>query len=136
MPFIPYIHFEDCCAEAMAFYMKVFGGSDMMSMTYHDAPEDAGMPPSDRIMHAQFALPDGSLLMASDNPVGLPGLPQQAVSVSYSCDTVERAKGLYDQLNEGGEVIMPFEATFFSQGFGMTKDRFGTHWMIMGPDAT
>ena len=26
---------------------------------------------------------------------------------------------------------MPWGATFFAPGFGMVRDRFGTHWMVM-----
>ena len=28
---------------------------------------------------------------------------------------------------------MPFAATFWSPGFGMVKDRFGTPWMVNVP---
>ncbi|MCM2336658.1 MAG: VOC family protein, partial [Pseudomonas sp.] len=30
----------------------------------------------------------------------------------------------------GGTVRMPFEETFWAQGFGMCVDRFGTPWMV------
>ncbi len=134
MPFIPYIHFDDCCAQAMTFYVEVFGGTDLVFMPYSSAPPEAGFGASDRVMHSSFQMADGSMLMASDNPPGMPSYPQQAVSISVSYDTVDEARAIYDKLDAEGDVIMPFEATFFSQGFGMTRDKFGTHWMIMGPD--
>lgn len=43
------------------------------------------------------------------------------------------ASGWFDRLAEGGAVIQPFGPTFFSPGFGMVKDRFGTHWIISTP---
>ena len=40
-------------------------------------------------------------------------------------------RALYDRLSDGGEVIDPYGEKFFSPGFGMVRDRYGTHWMIM-----
>ena len=45
--------------------------------------------------------------------------------------TVADAKGLFDALAGGGQVTMPFGKTFYSDGFGMLVDRFGTPWMVM-----
>ena len=42
---------------------------------------------------------------------------------------------VFDALAEGGEIQMPFEATFWSPGFGMLADRWGTPWMVnVGPE--
>ena len=37
---------------------------------------------------------------------------------------------VFDALAVGGQVTMPFAATFWSPGFGMVTDRFGTPWMV------
>ncbi len=126
---MPYIHFDGTCAEAMAFYAGVFGGTDMMSMRYSEAPAESGASPSDRIMHCQFNAAGGTL-MASDFPPGMDAQPQQAMSVMIEPATVPEAQTAFDRLTEGGTVIMPFGPTFWSPGFGMLKDRFGTHWII------
>lgn len=133
MSFSPYIHFQGNCAEAMTFYADVFGASDLSMMKYADAPEDVGgSKDSGRIMHAYMTV-DGGVLMGSDFPDGVEGDPQKAVSVSFSVKDVDKGRALYDRLLEGGDVIMPYEKTFWSPGFGMLRDRFGTHWMISVP---
>jgi PhnB protein len=134
MSFTPYIHFQGNCAEAMEAYARIFGATDLHMWRYKDAPPDAGMTPSDKVMHAAMTV-GGQRLMASDFPPGMEGDPQKAVSVSHSVKDVDQGRKLFDQLAEGGAVAMPFGPTFFSKGFGMVRDRFGTHWMIMGPDA-
>lgn len=131
MTFIPYLHFPGTCAEAMAFYADVFGATDLSLMRYSDAPPDSGMPPSDLVMHSQLSLPGGRL-MASDYPPGM-GEPQQGVSVLTSPGGIEASQAAFDRLCAGGAVVMPFGPTFWSPGFGMVKDRFGTHWIV---DAT
>ncbi|WP_372841058.1 VOC family protein [Phaeovulum sp.] len=127
MSFVPYLHFEGRCAEAMAFYADLFGATDLQLMRYSEAPGDQALP-SDRIMHAQFSLADG-VLMASDYPPG-PSERQAAVSVMTTPATVAEGYRLHAALAEGGAEIMPFGPTFWSPGFGMVKDRFGTHWII------
>ena len=37
----------------------------------------------------------------------------------------------FDALADGGEVVMPLSQTFFASSFGMLRDRFGMHWMVM-----
>lgn len=97
-------------------------------------PEAGPVVPSRRIMHAHLVLAGGASLMASDFPEGMPGEPQAAVSISHAVPDVASGTRLYDRLGKGGTAIMPFGPTFWSPGFGMLKDRFGTHWMlIVGP---
>ena len=133
MSFTPYIHFQGNCAEAMTFYAQVFGATDLWFQKYADAPEDVGVPTtSDKIMHAHFSV-HGQSLMASDFPDGHEGDPQKAVSISFAVNTLEEGHVIFDQLAKGGDVLMPFSKTFWSPGFGMLKDRFGTHWMVSIP---
>lgn len=134
MSFSPYIHFQGTCAEAMRFYADVFGATDLMLMRYADAPPDSGMPAGgDGIMHASLTV-GGQHLMASDFPPGMPGEAQAAVSVTHATDDVEKGRAIFTKLLQGGAEVMPYGPTFWSHGFGMLKDRFGTHWMVMGPD--
>jgi PhnB protein len=37
---------------------------------------------------------------------------------------------IFNALADGGQVTMPFAKTFWSPGFGIFTDRFGTPWMI------
>lgn len=137
MSFDPYIHFQGNCRAAMTAYQALFGGR-LELMPYSAAPEwpegtPEAMKSSDLVMHGTLALPDGRMLMASDFPPGMGGDPQQAVSISHTAPSVDRAKAVFASLLEGGAVIMEFQPTFWSDGFGMVKDRFGTHWMISSP---
>lgn len=130
MPTLPYIHFQGQCAEALAFYDSVFGGGGVQTMRYADGPE---VPPawreSARIMHGQVTLFDGTL-MASDYPPDVAGDPQSGFSVMQSAPDIDTGRKVFEALAEGGAIVTPFTATFFSPGFGMVKDRFGTHWII------
>lgn len=132
----PYIHFSGTCAEAMAYYAEVLGGTDLQLMRYDDMPPQPGQPSfpkSDRIMHAEMKAM-GSMLMASDFPPGVEGDPQQAVSLMLAPATVAEGQRLFDALKHGG-VIMDYGPTFWSKGFGMSKDQFGTHWIIGAAEA-
>ena len=130
MPTMPYLHFQGQCAEALAFYAAVFGGTNLQTMRYGDGP---AAPPdwkdSNRIMHGQVTIGDGTL-MASDFPPGTTGDPQKGFSVMQTAPDVPIAKAIFGQLAEGGAIIDDFKPTFFSPGFGMVRDKFGTHWII------
>lgn len=131
MSFTPYIFFDGNCSDAIDFYAEVFGADNVIKMPYSDAPPDVGLPPSpDRFMHTQIDV-GSTTLMFSDNPEGMPSQPQSGFAVAHETKTLAEAQDKFAKLSEGGEVTMPFEPTFFSEGFGMLKDKFGTSWMVM-----
>jgi len=133
MGFEPYLHFQGNCAEAMAFYAKLFGASDLFIQRYREMPDaPAELAGSDLVMHSALVA-GGMVLMAADFPPGVEGEPQKGVSISRSAPDLASAHRLFDALAAGGTVTMPIQPTFWSTGYGMVRDRFGTHWMISGP---
>ncbi len=129
MSFVPYIHFKGNAREAMGFYAEVFGATDLEISDYSEAPSELGMPTSDAVLHSQISL-NGQMLMAADAMPGGTYNPQASVSISHSVPSAQEAQTIFDKLAEGGGIVMPFAPTFFTAGFGMCKDKFGTHWMI------
>lgn len=130
-----YLFFDGNCADAMRFYERVTGGKIMMMMKYSDSPQPADpqhCPPGseDRIMHASMDI-NGRMLMASDTPQGM-FKTMQGFALSLTYPTPEEAKTRFDALADGGKVVMPFAPTFWSKGFGMLTDKFGTPWMVSG----
>jgi PhnB protein len=132
MAFRPYLFFGGNCREAFTRYQEIFGGElTLLRMT--DVP--GGEVPADNpdmIIHAALALGD-DLLMASDDPMTDSFGPVQGMMVSYDAVDVADAERVFDSLAEGGQVTQALEPTFFSQAFGMCVDRFGTPWMVVGP---
>jgi PhnB protein len=127
-----YLMFDGTCADAMRFYEKTLGAKLEMMMTHAQSPMAGQTPPGseNRIMHARLDL-DGRLLMASDT---MPGQPSgmQGFSLSLMYPTAEAGRGVFDALAAGGKVTMPYQKTFWAEGFGMLVDRFGTPWMVNG----
>jgi PhnB protein len=131
MPAIPYLFFNGNCREAMTFYQEKLGGS-LDLLTFKDAPE--GQCPAgteDRVMHARLVLPDGGVLMASDDVSEHPATTMTGFAVSVSYASIDDAKRAWDALSDGAtQIWMPFTSTFWSDGFGMLADRFGVGWMV------
>jgi len=50
--------------------------------------------------------------------------------VSLQAADVAEGRRWFDALAQGGQAVMPYAATFWSPGFGMVRDRFGTPWMV------
>ncbi|TMV76265.1 VOC family protein [Thioclava sp. BHET1] len=131
----PYLHFQGNCAEALTFYASLFGASAPRLMRYSEAPAGtipATGDPGDRVMHGEVTFA-GGMIMASDYPPGMEGQPQAAVSLSYWVKDTEEGEALFARLADGGAIVMPYAPTFWSAGFGMVQDRFGTHWMVGVP---
>ena len=129
MAFHPYLNFLGNCREAFTRYQEIFGG-ELVLMPMSDMPDEAQVPPeqAELIMHAALMF-DGHVLMASDDPRG--GFDRvQGMWVNYTVPEVAEAVRVFEALAEGGEVVMPISATFWSPQFGMCIDRFGTPWMV------
>lgn len=129
MQFHAYLNFDGQCAEAFRFYAELLGG-ELEIMTHRDSPAADQVPEkwADRVLHAALTVGD-QMLMASDAPPEHYQRPA-GTYVSVSVDTIEEGRRIFDGLAEGAEVQMPFEKTFWSPGFGMLVDRWGTPWMV------
>jgi PhnB protein len=129
MTFHPYLYFAGNCREAFTRYHEIFGG-DLTMMDYHDAPP--GSVPDDKldlVMHAALLSGD-ELLMASDTYEEGNGEPPRGVHIHYTTADLERARTIFDQLAEGGTVMMEAGEVFWSPFYGMVTDRFGMPWQI------
>ncbi len=134
----PYLFFGGRCEEALVFYCNALGvqQSFVFAMRYKDAPPDAHaggqpLPPEweDKIMHANLTL-GGMQFMVSD---GMPGDVNQqyaGFSLSVSASSVEEGQRVFDALATEGSITMPYQKTFWAEGFGMLVDRFGVPWMV------
>ena len=126
-----HLHFSGQCEEAFKFYEKVLGGKIEGLFRYKDAPPGAqNVPPDwrDKVMHASMTIGDQAL-MGMDAPPGR-FQPPQGFHVNIGVKAVGEGKKIFEALSEKGDVIMKFGPTFWSAGFGMFVDRFGTPWMV------
>lgn len=125
-----HLHFDGCCLEALKFYEQTFGGKITLALTWGESPAAKDVSPdwSRKILHSSLEF-EGQTLSADDAPPGHYSKPQGfEVLVTYT--DPKKAKRVFEALADGGEVKMAFTKTFWSEGFGMAVDRFGTPWMI------
>jgi PhnB protein len=126
----PYLNFNGNCAAAFRFYEKVLGGKIVMMQTHGESPMTEHVPAGwrDKVIHARLVV-DDKVLMGSDAPPDHYAAPQ-GLYVSVSVPSPADAERIFNALAENGKITMPFEKTFWSAGFGMLVDRFGTPWMV------
>jgi len=126
----PYLDFGGRFDEAMAFYGKALGAKVTFVMRYKDAPPEQPLDEAwkEKVMHANIQIGDNQI-MASD---GRQGQTPAFSGFSLSVGAVSEAEGarIFKDLSEGGQVIMPYQKTFWAAGFGMLVDRFGMSWMV------
>jgi PhnB protein len=117
----PYLIF-DRAADAIAFYKKAFGATEIMRM---DAP-------GGRIGHAEIKLGDSAIMLADEHPEQgalsprkLGGSPVMLhVYVEDVDAVVERA------VAAGAKLIRPVADQFYGDRTGGLEDPFGYRWFI------
>lgn len=124
----PYITFKGNCREAIEFYRSALGAEVLFVHTVGESPMPE-MGPPDNIMHCTIRV-DGSVIMMSDDPRPEAPMTSGSLSLAIGLDDPLRAQTLFDNLAEGGTVIMPVQKTYWAEAFGMLIDRFGVRWMI------
>ena len=130
MQFTPYLNFNGTCAAAFKFYERTLGGRLEALQTHGESPMKDHVRPEwhDKVIHACLSV-NGQTLMGSDAPEEH-YKPAQGIYVSIHVPTRTEGKRIFDALAQGGRVTMPYAETFWSPGFGMLVDQFGTPWMV------
>lgn len=128
----PYLFFNGNCEEAVNFYAQQLGGDVVAMMRYKEISNPESCPPNtdpESIMHARLQI-GSNVIMASDGCPDEGGSPHKGYSLSINVADMAKGEDLFKRLSDGGQVIMPFGATFWAKGFGMLTDKFGVGWMI------
>jgi PhnB protein len=129
-----FINFDGNCREAVNFYAKVFKSEVQNMMTYEQAPADpnhsVAEADKDKIMYAGIPI-GGMTVMFMDMPSGYPLIVGNNINPTISMANKEEIERIFNELKEGGEVYMELQKTFFSELYGMLKDKFGVIWQIL-----
>jgi PhnB protein len=97
-----------------------YGGSPMADQV----PADW----SDKIMHGSLTI-GSQVLMGADMAPDQYEVPK-GFSLSIQLKDTADAERIFNDLAEGGSVVVPLEKTFWAERFGMVVDRFGIPWSI------
>ena len=126
---VPYLNFNGNAKEALEFYTKALGGKVIQSSTFGEANITEDESIKDKILHAVFEA--GALkFMVSDCPPNVQVSAGDMVSLSLNFSDLETIEKTFTALAEGGNITMPMQDTFWGARFGMTKDKYGVHWMF------
>lgn len=129
-----YLSFDGTAGEAVRFYETALGAKLDRLIRHGDLPQTAQTPSgvADKVLHAQLSFANGDKIMASDWVGGSAYEGMKGFSVALDYATEQEAKGAFEALAQGGQVLVPLQPSFFAKAFGMLVDRFGTSWMISG----
>ena len=105
----PYLFFEGNCEEAMQFYKRALGATEIKLMRYKESPEPLppGMVPpgwENKIMHSYLRIGDTELMASDGKSPG--GGAHHGFSLTLSVPDAAAAKQRFDALAEGGQVVM------------------------------
>lgn len=130
---IPYLMMDGNAKEAIQFYEKALDAKVLFNQTFGEMPENPefSMPAEakNRVSHATIKVGETEL-MFSDTFPGQPHQSGNQVTICISTDDMEKSKQMFESLQQGGEVKMPLQATFFSPAYGIVTDKFGVTFQI------
>jgi PhnB protein len=126
----PNLNFAGNAADVLAYYQAAFGGELEITRFAGTLPEKH-VPPGwgDKVLYGRLMTAYGEVDVM-DAPPGRESQIGGNVAIAIDIDDEAKAEAIFAKLAAGGEVMMPFEETFFARKFGMTNDKFGTRWMV------
>ncbi|WNC15174.1 VOC family protein [Brevibacillus brevis] len=129
----PYLMMDGTAKEAIEFYEKALGANVLFMQTFGEMPENPEFPlpeaARNRVSHATIKIGESDL-MFSDTFPGQPVQNGSLVTICLSTDDPAKSKQFFEALQEGGTVVMPLQATFFSPAYGIVTDKFGVSFQI------
>jgi len=131
---IPYLLFNGNCAEAMDFYASALGGKIVMKMSLADIPGAgfSGPEAESQMCYVRLELPGGGHLYAGDAQPEMRPIDLAPVHIAINLATADEGERVFGALAEGGVIEMEYQPNFWSEKFGMLKDKFGVSWMVNG----
>ena len=130
MSFDVFLNFDGDCRAALDFYAEVFQtGAPVGLMTYGQNPGGCADADKDRVLYVSLPI-FGHNVMLSDCPSGEPYIKGSNIALTLGCDNADEIRRIFAALSVGGEVYMPLDKTFFSELYGMVRDKFDITWQL------
>lgn len=129
-----YLHFKGNCREALEFYAEVFDAKKPQIMTFAELPPAPDKPAlaeelENWVMHAQLTI-HGSTIMFSDVFPEIPLIVGNNITLAITNDNLDGLKHEFNKLAETGTLVMGFQETPWSKGYGYVIDKFGIGWQL------
>lgn len=130
---IAYLQFDGNAKEAIEFYEKALEADKVKFLTFGQMPNlELSSAEKEMIMDAYIEF-SGNVLMLSDV---LPSMQQTVGKIAKGNNMLislvgadeETNKKYFDNLLEGGQLIMPISSVPWSKSFGMLIDKYGVTW--------
>jgi len=129
----PFLWFDKNAEEAMNFYTSIFNNSKIVSLTRYPDP----LPPGQEegpMKGMEGKVLTGVFELEGFKFMGLDGGPifkfNPSVSFSVRLGSVEEVDKLFNQLVDGGSVLMPLQKYPFAERYGWLQDKYGLSWQI------
>lgn len=130
---IPYFVMSGNAKEAIQFYEKALGAQVLFMQSFGEMPENPEYPlpegAKDRVSHASIKIGESDL-MFSDTFPGQPVQSGNQVTICITTDDADQARQMFEALQDGGQVTMPLQETFFSPAYGSVTDKFGINFQV------
>ena len=124
----PALMFSGTCREAFCRYAALFGGDIVVMLTYGESPAKSQVRDDwhEKVWFARLRAGGlditGGDLASSEPPSGF--------SMVIGVENAAEAERVFAGLSDGGEVLMPLQATHWSPRYGVVRDPFGIRWEI------
>ena len=131
----PFLWFNDNAEEAVSFYTSVFPESAAGKVVRYDkaASKASGMAEGS-VMTATFSINGYEFVALNGGPV-FQFNPSISFMLNFDPSQMPDARAqldaLWQQLSEGGKVLMPLDKYPFSERYGWVTDKFGVSWQLI-----
>jgi predicted 3-demethylubiquinone-9 3-methyltransferase (glyoxalase superfamily) len=120
--------FDSQAEEAAKFYTSVFAKSKITDvLRYGKEGFEIHKRPEGSVMVVEFELAGEKFVAINGGPIFT---FNPSISYFVVCETMEETDRTWNQLLEGGSVLMPYQKYDWSEKYGWLTDKYGLSWQI------
>jgi predicted 3-demethylubiquinone-9 3-methyltransferase (glyoxalase superfamily) len=125
----PFLWFDNNAEEAAHFYVSVFPGSEITTLTrYGNEGAKASGQAAGSVMTVAFCIEGFEMVAINGGPVFE---INPSVSFFVNCKLVNEIDTLWAKLSDGGEALMELDKYPFAEKYGWVQDRYGVSWQLI-----
>ncbi|MBB6669383.1 VOC family protein [Cohnella nanjingensis] len=136
MSAIAYLNFDGIAEQVIEFYSEALNAKEVKKVKFKDLPQDPNYPLPENelnmIMESSIEFAGGKIMMSDILPsmkmVTGELVKGNNVLISLVIDDKQTLGEYFNNLSDGGNVMMPLSNTPWSSCFGMLVDKFGVSW--------